>query len=237
MGPSTLRPSRARAQLSYSACHWQNQVWMRGERWPPAPASFFFLRCSDHVSYWRPGLPEVGSGRRQGIKSTRRQFLRAHHRIGMYLAGILGLCALLHVPALGYVSSGPWFFASEEISIAGWNQEPAGIAPSAPTPKQDPPKPDGSQAAPQGSQPVESAPPAQTSNPPAITPVPSAAPSSGSEKSSPSTPKKHASKKKKRSSGAHGHPPQKKVVRRGSTGEPTTKLAPSITDEQAARQR
>jgi outer membrane biosynthesis protein TonB len=156
----------------------------------------------------------------------------------MYLAGILGLCALLHVPASGYVSSGSSFFASEEISIPGWNQEPAGTAPSSPTPKQEQPKPDGSQAAPQGSQPVESPPPPQTSNPPAITPVPSAAPSLGSEKSSPSTPKKHArKKKKKRSSGAPGQPPQKKVVRRGSTGEPTTKLAPSITEEQAARQR
>jgi len=150
----------------------------------------------------------------------------------MYLAGILGLCALLHVPKSGYVSSGPSFFAPGTVPSAAFNQEPAKPDSSPSTTQQEPPKPETSPAAPQQPRPSDTVPP-QTANPSADSP----SVQSGSGEPSPSTTKKKTTKKKKSSSRTAGQQAQKKVVRRGSTDEPTTKLSPSITDEQAARQR
>ena len=150
----------------------------------------------------------------------------------MYLAGILGLCALLHVPASGYVSSGPSFCAPGTVPSAAFNQEPAKPDSSPSTTQQEPPKPETSPAAPQQPRPSDTVPP-QTANPSADSP----SVQSGSGEPSPSTPKKKTTKKKKSSSRTAGQQAQKKVVRRGSTDEPTTKLSSSITDEQAARQR
>jgi hypothetical protein len=151
----------------------------------------------------------------------------------MYLAGILGLCALLHVPASGYVSSGPSFCAPGTVPSAAFNQEPA-KPDSSPSTSQEPPKPETSPAAPQQPRPFDTVPP-QTANPSADSP----SVQSGSGEPSPSTPKKKkkTTKKKKSSSRTAGQQAQKKVVRRGSTDEPTTKLSSSITDEQAVRQR
>jgi hypothetical protein len=148
----------------------------------------------------------------------------------MYLAGILGLCALLHVPASGYVSSGRSSFAPGTVPSAAFNQEPAKPESSPSTSQQEAPKPENSPTAPQQPRPSDTIPP-KTANPdsPSV--------QSGSGDSSPSTAKKKTTRKKKRSSRSTGQQAQRKVVRRGSTGEPTTKLSPSITDEQAARQR
>jgi hypothetical protein len=57
---------------------------------------------------------------------------------------------------------------------------------------------------------------------------------SPAKKKKPSTKKTAARKKHKQQASGE---PQKRVVHRGSTAEPTAKLAPSITEEQAARQR
>jgi hypothetical protein len=154
----------------------------------------------------------------------------------MYLAGMLGLCVLLHVPASGHVSSALALMSRVGIPEQASNQEPA--KPDPPTgqsPQQDPPKPDASHPAPQEAQPSENAQQPQPSNPPAPSAVPNSEESQHNPKSA-GTPKKHPARKK-HTLPASDQEPQKKVVRRGGTAEPTTQLAPGMTDEQAARQR
>jgi Tfp pilus assembly protein PilW len=157
----------------------------------------------------------------------------------MYLAGILGLCALLHVPAWGLVRSGHSSFApTSEAGISRQNQEPTKPdQPAPPTPQQDQPKPDTSQTAP----------PSENAQQPEAAPnsgAPNAAPNNESgqpNQKSAAVPKKRPVKKKHTSPAtgqeAQKKEAQKKVVHRGGTGEPTTQLAPGMTDEQAARQR
>jgi hypothetical protein len=157
----------------------------------------------------------------------------------MYLAGILGLCALLHVPAWGFVCSGYSSFApTSEAGIPRQNQEPAKPDQPAPeTPQREQPKPDSSQPAP----PSENAPqPEAAPNSAAPNTAPNTESSQPGQKP-PATPKKRPVKKK-HASPATGQEAQKKeapkkVVHRGGTGEPTTQLAPGMTDEQAALER
>lgn len=158
----------------------------------------------------------------------------------MYLAGILGLCALLHVPAPGRVSSGALSFVFlAEAAIAGQesNQEPAKPEqPTPETPQQEQPKPDASQPAPQENKPLEKAPQPQPSpNPPATNAVPKGGEHQHDQK--PPATRKHPVRRKHTSPVGAGQGPQKKIVHRGGTGEATTQLAPGMTDEQAARQR
>src|SRR6266545_4986821 len=129
----------------------------------------------------------------------------------MYLAGILGLCALLHAPSAGAVGSGSWSFALQEAPPAQPQTAPA--EQSAPKSKPDDPQSDAATANSTGK-----ASPDQSTKPKR------------------STPKKRAAKKKKAPDPA-SQDPKKTVVRHGSTAEPTTQLAPGITEEQAARQR
>jgi outer membrane biosynthesis protein TonB len=132
----------------------------------------------------------------------------------MYLAGILGLCALLALPASGSAGSGLAFFALQE------NQNP-----SQPTPE----VPAGT-----GSQPQQEPPPsgATESDPPkAKTPAPH------STARKPTVSKKRSGSKNKNAAPPAGQDATKTVVKHGSTSEPTTQLSPGITDEQAARQR
>ena len=159
----------------------------------------------------------------------------------MYLAGILGLCALLHVPAWGFVCSGYSSFApTSEAGISRQNQEPA--KPDQPAPQQDQPKPDSSQTVP----------PSENAQQPEASPN-SATPNAASNSESgqpnqkpPAAPRKRKVKKKHtppatgpeaQKKEAQKKEAQKKVVNRGGTAEPTTQLAPSMTDEQAALQR
>ena len=113
----------------------------------------------------------------------------------MYLAGILGLCALLYAPSAGDVGSGAWSLALQDAPSTQSQSAPA--EQSAPKSKPEPDQP---------TQPKRS------------------------------SPKKRTAKKKKAPDPA-GQDPMKTVVRHGSTAEPTTQLAPGITEEQAARQR
>ena len=156
----------------------------------------------------------------------------------MYLAGILGLCALLCVPVWARVSSESSSFPAENqpALIQQSNQQEKAEQPATQAPQKDQSKPDTSQPTPQESQPSQNAPGPQTANPPAANSGPNAPPSPSTQEGDEVTPAKHATKKK-HSPHASGQEPQKRVVRRGSTTEPTTKLAPSITTEQAARQR
>ncbi|HZS99422.1 MAG TPA: hypothetical protein VFA40_21735 [Terriglobales bacterium] len=142
----------------------------------------------------------------------------------MYLAGILGLCALLHVSASGHVGGGPLSFDNAAASY----QEPA----------QQPPKSD-TPAHPSEAQPDArpTAPPQDQTQPPGAGQAPTASdsvkPPSADANAPP--PKKSASRKKH--SAGDGGEHQKKVIHRGGTVEPTTQLAQGMTEEQAAHQR
>lgn len=151
----------------------------------------------------------------------------------MYLAGILGLWALLHVPAWGHVGSEYYSCAPINTVAAGQSQEPnQSDPPAAGTSKPDPSKkgsiqPDSQEPA----QPENSAP--QTSN--SAPPNAAASKQQDQNEKPPASSKKHKTKKKSSTPSDQG--PQKKVVHRGSTGEPTTQLTPGISEEQAVQQR
>ncbi len=127
----------------------------------------------------------------------------------MYLAGILGLCALLYVSPAGAVGSGSSFLAPQEPQPAQSQPSPAGQAAPQPEPPQKESAPEGSKSDSKSQgQPTAEKKPAAT---------------------------KHRTAKKKNKP-APGDP-KKTVVKHGSTAEPTTQLSPGITEEQAARQR
>ena len=143
----------------------------------------------------------------------------------MYLAGILGLCALLPGPVP--VSGGPALLdarSSSPESISSWPaspQEPAPADSSKPATSQERDQPDAAQHTP--SEPAKATQPAQANQP------------APNKKPAPAKP--HAAAKKKRVATVAGQPPPKKVVREGSTADPTTQLAPGISQEQASRER
>jgi hypothetical protein len=151
----------------------------------------------------------------------------------MYLAGILGLCALLHVPASGHVGGGPSPLVIADattIRMAG-NQEPAKPeAPPAEPITEDQTKPE-KPVAPETQTPgtkseqEKSNPPASTSGQKEQNPTPA-----GTAAKKPATHKKHSASQASQGS-------NKKVVRHGSAVEPITQLTPGMPEEQAARQR
>jgi hypothetical protein len=154
----------------------------------------------------------------------------------MYLAGILGLCALLHVPAWGAVGSSASLFALRSegrISQQIFSPEPAAVPGQAAgqTTSPEQAKPDTSQP----SNPETKPPNGIQEQPPPVTP--------GTVPKEPAKQKKKTSTSKKRPSKnqhttpAAGQEAQKKVIHRGGTAEPNAQLTPSITEEQAARQR
>ena len=155
----------------------------------------------------------------------------------MYLAGILALCALLHVPVWEGVGSSATLFALR--SEAGIPRQISGQQPATPD------RASHQTAAPEQAKPDTSQPPnseikpqdnTQTPPPPPVTPgtVPN-------EPTQPTKQKKSGSKKRPSKNHHNTATPEqelpKKVVRRGSTAEPNAQLTPSITEEQAARQR
>jgi len=141
----------------------------------------------------------------------------------MYLAGILGLCALLHVSASGHVRGDHLSFENPPTSYQNPTQDPA----KSDTPvQQSPSQPDDRPA---------TQPPDQSS-------TPSVGNQAASDSIKPVAPKPKASTRSKKSARKHPTPgpngePQKRVIHRGSTVEPTTQLAQGITEEQAAKQR
>ena len=155
----------------------------------------------------------------------------------MYLAGILALCALLHVSASeGVGSSAPLFAVRSE---AGIPRQISGQQPTTPDPASqqtatsEQAKPDTSQPPNSATKPQDNT---QTQPPPPVTP--------GTVPTEPTKPtkQKKSSSKKRPSKNNHtapttGQEAQKKVVRQGSTAEPNPQLTPSITEDQAVRQR
>jgi hypothetical protein len=159
----------------------------------------------------------------------------------MYLAGILGLCALLHVPAWGGVGSFASRFAlrsEDAIPRQISEQQPAApTSPSQQAPSSDQAKPDTSQPANSDAKPQDSI---QT-QPPPVTPgtVPKepTKPQKSTQQKSTSKKRPHKNQHAAPTEGQTGQEAQKKVVHRGSTAEPNPQLTPGITEEQAARQR
>jgi hypothetical protein len=146
----------------------------------------------------------------------------------MFLAGILGLCALFLGPVSSPVSGEPALLDARPAS--------AQSTPSQPASQQEAGQPDSSKPATsqQSVQPDKSQPTPQ--HQPANEPKPvQANPQAPNQKPAPARP--HATTKKKRAATVAGQPPPKKVVRQGSTADPTTQLAPGISQEQASRQR
>jgi hypothetical protein len=132
----------------------------------------------------------------------------------MYLACILGLCALLALPVSGSASSGLVLFALQEPQAP-----PSQAAPDAPSGTGSQPK---QEQAPSGTKASDTA-KSKTDTP-------------KSTASKPPDSKRHSGAKKKKARPSNGDP-TKIVVKHGSTAEPTTQLSPSITEEQALRQR
>jgi hypothetical protein len=150
----------------------------------------------------------------------------------MYLAGILGLCALLHVPANGRVRGE--FPSLGTASACSDRQDPSQkpAAPEAPPDSQQThSQQDAPPAAPQQDQPSQPPP----ANAPAATPPAGTEPSPAKPKAA--APAKKTTTKRKHTAKTPREEPQKRVIHRGSTVEPTTQLSPGITDEQATRQR
>jgi len=133
----------------------------------------------------------------------------------MYLACILGLCALLPGPVSGSAGSGLISFALQETQAA-----PTPTVPDTPSNAASQAKQDSSQSGETKSDPAESK---------------TAAPKSTASK--PPASRKHSGPKTKKAPPPAGQDATKTVIKHGSTSEPTTQLSPGITDEQAARQR
>lgn len=141
----------------------------------------------------------------------------------MYLAGILGLCALLHVSVSGQVGSGLSSFDKAAVFYQEPTQQPStSDTPTQPTPSQPDDKP---------------APPVQDQTQPAGTgtQTPAESTQSSSPKPKAGTAGKKSSSRKKHTAG--DGETQKRVIHRGGTVEPTTQLAQGMTEEQAAHQR
>jgi outer membrane biosynthesis protein TonB len=155
----------------------------------------------------------------------------------MYLAGILALCALLHVSAWeGVGSSAPRFALRSEAGI------PRQISGQEPAP---PDRASQQTAASEQAKPDTSRPPNSETKPQdktEVQPTPPVTPGTVPNEPTQPTKQKKSGSKKRPSKNHHNTPatqqePPKKVVRRGSTAEPNAQLTPSITEEQAARQR
>lgn len=141
----------------------------------------------------------------------------------MYLAGILGLCALLHVSSSGHVGGGPLSFDKAAI----FSREPSQQPPSPDTPTQPAPsQPDDKES----SAPQDRTQPAG----PGAQAAPESTQSSSPKPKTGTAGKKTASRKKHTSGNGE---PQKRVIHRGGTVEPTTQLAQGMTEQQAAHQR
>lgn len=159
----------------------------------------------------------------------------------MYLAGILGLCALLHLPGWGGVSSDASLFAFR--SEAGIPRQISDQQPAKPGQASQPTTPQ-EQSQPEASQPPNSETKPQDSIQTQAPPVTPGTVPKEPTKQQKSTQQRSNSKKRPHknphttaTTGQTGQEAQKRVVHRGSTAEPNAQLTPSITEEQAARQR
>jgi outer membrane biosynthesis protein TonB len=155
----------------------------------------------------------------------------------MYLAGILALCALLHAPALGSLSSGPSPLAIADAHTL--RPRNSGQEPGKPDSSSQPPPPQ-DQSQPQSPQPPQEAAPApHKAQSPAETSPPQTAPINKPGADAP--PKKpapaHRPVRKRLPAPTPAEEQKRKVVRQGSTKDPVTQLEPGMTGEQAARQR
>jgi hypothetical protein len=145
----------------------------------------------------------------------------------MYLAGILGLCTLLPGPGSSPLRGGPALFDAPPSS--------AQSTPSPPTSQPEATPADSSKPATSQQQDQSHAAQHTQSKPAKATKPALAGQPAPTQKPAPTKPRDPAGKK--RPATVPGQPPPKKVVREGSTADPTTQLAPGISPEQASRER
>jgi hypothetical protein len=153
----------------------------------------------------------------------------------MYLAGILGLCALMQAPP-GSVHGGHSLLA-RTISLALTN--PVSGLRRPPSPEPAPSKPEAKSPGSQQGNPPGSAPsPAPADQVPTNQVPTNQVPGKPAAEVKPDAARKRKRAQKKPPPPATGNQePKKTVVQKGSTLEPATQLTPGITEEQAARQR
>jgi hypothetical protein len=154
----------------------------------------------------------------------------------MYLAIILGLCALTAVPARGALQGQlVWLLQETEL------RQDAPPPESQKSSQENPPATgQGAESSqPSGENRTEPAAPSQAPPPETIPAVPNQQPKATEGKTE-STTKIAKPKRRRRKHVAASKTdtaPEKKVVRNGGTGDPVVQLAPGMSQEQASRQR
>ena len=155
----------------------------------------------------------------------------------MYLAAILGFCALT-TPSAGVVAS------PAKISLLAQDSQPQADAPPSGAPQETPQNPTPAGSAQEPSQPsgeTKSEPPPSPATPaPEATPQNQKSPPEASAKTPESKAKTTAKKRRRRkhtTAATPGTAPEKKVVRNGGTTDPVVQLAPGMSEEQASSQR
>jgi outer membrane biosynthesis protein TonB len=172
------------------------------------------------------GIPNHGAEAR--IPGNQWRVVRSiQFRMSMYLAAILGLCALT-TPSVAVV-----VFQAQPAEVSQETQPPVATPSNSPqdsTQNGAPPQP--------GAEPQAS--PSAT---PQATPAPEAAQEPHKPQTTARKPESQAkvpTKKRRRRKSAVSNPtttPEKKVVRNGGTAAPAAQLGPSISAEQASNQR
>ena len=159
----------------------------------------------------------------------------------MYLAAILGLCALTNSPVAVIAFSARVLSPVQESQPkvdpqqAGSTQEPgqnpgrASTAPGTSQPSQE----TGTEKS--GSE--QSRPTPITPLPKPAQPLPKAQPEPSAKKPKPAAKTATRKHRRKHVAAASSSAPEKKVIRDGGTADPTVHLAPGVSDEQASRQR
>src|SRR5215471_14132131 len=139
MGLSILKLLRGKVPSFACACHWRRQLSRPHEKWLRVPVKHSLC---DKAPVWGPVAPRLSPRYLHNHKhgphlacfpnpSIHHKINEvhvlswAHHRIGMYLAGILALCALLHVSAYGHARGGPSSFEIAPVVYPSPAQEPS----------------------------------------------------------------------------------------------------------------
>ena len=146
--------------------------------------------------------------------------------MNMYLAAILGFCALTTdlVPVVS--------FPAQLLTLSQQTQ-PSQDTPQSGSPQQPPPQPNTQPKSEQSPPtPVSPAPDAAQE----LHPAPPEATGKKPESKAQVSAKKHR-RRKHTSATTSGSSPEKKVVRNGGTADPAVQLAPGMSPEQASRQR
>jgi hypothetical protein len=161
--------------------------------------------------------------------------------MSMYLAAILGLFGLTvpyvsgavfpaHLPQLSQDTPAA---GTAPVGEAGTGQQSEPASPAQTTPPPQPAQePQETQAPPAAAKPEPGTSESQTSKPQT-----SESQTAESKKAEPASKTPHKKRKRHKTVASSNAPPEKKVVRNGSTADPVVQLAPGMSAEQASSQR